>query len=185
MGNLYGYDATDIPPADDFEPLPDGLFPVVIIESEMRPTHAGDGRYLYLVEEVIDGPYTGRRLWDRLNLENQNEQTVKIAQRTLSAICHAVGILKPTDSSELHGKPMLAKVVVKPAKGQWPVGNEIKGYKPIDGEAAPTPPPKATVPAAAPWKHPAATPPKQATLKADPPKWDRSKKPADDTEPPY
>ena len=49
---------------------------------------------------------------------NASAQTVEIAQRTLSAICHATGGCR-SDSAELHLIPMIADVTVKPPKNGY------------------------------------------------------------------
>lgn len=95
MADLQGFDAQTVEPNDSFDPVPNGDYLCIITTSEMKPTKAGDGAYLELELQVIEGPYQGRKLWDRLNLNNANETTVKIAKGTLSAICRAVGVLHP------------------------------------------------------------------------------------------
>ena len=65
---------------------------------------------------MLDGPYKGRKLFDRLNLVNANPVTVEIAQRTLSAICHATGRMQVQDSEELHLIPFIADVQVLAAE---------------------------------------------------------------------
>jgi hypothetical protein len=79
---------------------------------------------------VLEGPLQGRHVYDQLNLINPNPTAEEIAQRTLSAICHAVGKLQVADSEELHFQPMVVKVAVKP-NGY----NEVKGYKPVQQAA--------------------------------------------------
>lgn len=129
MANL-AFDANQVDPTDQFEVLPAGDYPVMIVDSEMKPTKDNRGQYLQLTLEVIDGPCRGRKMWDRLNLQNPNQQAVEIAQRSLSQICHAVGVLQVNDSAELHDKPMVARVKVRPARGQYPESNEVSQYKP-------------------------------------------------------
>ena len=46
----------------------------------MRPTKAGNGSYLQLEIEILEGQYKGRRLWDRLTLNHPNAVAVQIAQ---------------------------------------------------------------------------------------------------------
>lgn len=128
MGNLSGFDASKVKPTS-FEPLPAGWYTVVITESENKPTKAGTGSYLQLTLEVVDGEYKGRKLFERLNLENPNAQAVEIARGTLSAICHAVNVLTPRDSSELHNKPMQANVSLRRRADNGEMTNEIKGYR--------------------------------------------------------
>jgi hypothetical protein len=138
MAHLGGFDASQVDPTNNFAPVPDGDYPVVITESEFKDTKNGRGQYLQLVLEVIDGPMKGRKIWDRLNLINDNKTAVEIAQKALSQICHAVGPLQPQDSSELHGKPLKATVVVSESPGYAP-SNDVKEYGKLDAEPAPAP----------------------------------------------
>lgn len=145
------FDATTVEPSAPMEVIPDAFYPMVISASKWEKTKKGDGVYLELTLTVVDGPMKGRKVWDRLNLQNPNTQAVEIAQRTLSAICHATGVLKVTDSSQLHDLPMEVKVIVK--QGEKGPMNEVKGYKKLGGAVA-TPvaaPAKPAAPSTAPW----------------------------------
>ena len=79
------------------------------------------GSYLQLTIEVIEGEYQGRKVFDRLNLDNPNSVAVQIAQSSLSSV--------PQDSIELRDKPLMVKISVKPADGQYGASNEVKGYE--------------------------------------------------------
>jgi len=154
-----GFDATTVEPRGEFDVLPNGKYVAAIIDSEWKPTKAGTGHYLAMTLEVLDGECKGRKFWDQLNLQNPNQQAVEIAQRTLSTMCHATGVLQLKDSSQLHNIPMLVKVVVKQQDGYDPK-NEVKGYAALGG-ATLTPPaakpaakPTTGRPAAAPWAKP-------------------------------
>ena len=127
MADLRGFDARQIEPAA-FEPIPAGKYLAVIIDSEMRPTKAGDGHYLYLTFEIIDGQYKGRQLWARLNLDNPNPTAKRIAQAELAAICRAVSVFTPNDSAELHNLPLVIHVRVRKRPDTGELVNEIKGY---------------------------------------------------------
>lgn len=148
MADLRGFDAQTVEPNDSFDPIPNGDYLCIITASEMKPTKAGDGAYLELELQVLEGQYQGRKLWDRLNLNNANDTTVKIAKGTLSAICRAVGVLQPKDSCELHDLPMLVKVACKKRDDTDELTNVVKGYKKRDtGSVTPV-----AAPAAAPAK---------------------------------
>jgi hypothetical protein len=125
------FDAEQIQPQASFEPVPVGEYTVMITESDLKPTKSGDGRYLQLVYDILEGDYKGRKIWDRLNLVNKNVTATEIAQRALSAICHAVGVLHPKQSEELHNKPFVVKVGIRPASGDFCESNTIKGYSSI------------------------------------------------------
>lgn len=150
---LNGFDARVVEPNAAFDPLPADWYMVVITASEEKPTKAQTGSLLELKLEVIEGEYKGRLLFDRLNLNNPNKQAVDIAQATLSAICRAVNVMTPKESSELHDRPMMAKVVVKPAEGGYSASNNIKGYAAVEGKAsAPAAQPPKAAASAPPWK---------------------------------
>lgn len=136
MANLSGFDARKVEP-NSFEPIPAGDYPVVIIASEMKPTKDGEGNFLELKLQIQGGKFDKRTLFDRLNLVNKNATAVQIAKGTLSAICRAVNVLTPNDSSELHGRRMLASVAARKAD-DGTVRNEVKGYKPVGSAAEPS-----------------------------------------------
>lgn len=140
MVNLnQDFDANQVDPTNHFDPVPAGEYPVMIVDSEMKPTKSGNGEYLQLELVIIDGPYKDRLAWDRLNLTNPNQTAVEIAQRTLSQICHAVGVMNVTDSVQLHDKPMIARLSHRPAQGEFNATNEIKEYKAMQNPASPRP----------------------------------------------
>jgi len=140
-------------------PLPTGWYNVMITESEMKATKAGTGHYLELTMKVMDGEHNGRMVWDRLNIDNPNPVAVEIANKTLSAICHATNVHELNDSTQLHGIPVQARVVVREASGGYDASNDIKGYKTVEGGATANPAaPQFTPPAAAPAPAPAPAP---------------------------
>ena len=160
------FDAANVDPNAGFELYPAGKYLVQIIASEMRPTKDGRGQYLYLELDILDGQFAGRKLFDRLNLVNDNPDTVDIAKRALSSICRATGQMQVKDSEQLHLIPMIADVRVRPPKGQYGESNSIR-YLPRNAAApsttaapatrgVPTAPAFAT-PAAAPAPNPAAS----------------------------
>ena len=156
MSNLSGYnfDASTIEPSSSFDPIPAGWYKAIISNSEMKPTRNG-GEYLSLTLQVIEGQYANRLVFARLNLKNANDKTVEIARKDLAAICRAVGVMSPQSSEELHDKPLMIKVKVRPAQGEYDASNDVGGYKADEGtDYTPPPPPKAPTPAATPAKKP-------------------------------
>jgi len=162
MANLGNFNAAEVEPSVGFDAIPAGKYQAVITDSEMKPNRAGTGEYLQIEFEIIDGDYRGRKVWARLNLENPNSEAVRIARADLSAICHAVGVLQPRDSVELHNLPLTITVKCrKTPDGE--IVNEVKGY------AA-----KASAIGAASAQTPASEPAAQQTASTTPP-WARSK----------
>ena len=128
------FDANQIEPIGNFEPLPVGSYVVVIDATEMKDAKTGKGQYLQLTYNVVDGEYHGRKIFDRLNIANENTQAQEIAQRALSAICRAVGVMHPTDSDQLKDIPFVVKVGIRAASGEFQASNIVKGYMRADGK---------------------------------------------------
>jgi hypothetical protein len=157
-------------PEDDrtFEPLPAGDYTMQVIESELKDTKSGSGQQLVLTLEVIEGPFSNRRVWDRLNIRNQNADAQRIAQRALADLCLAVGISSLRNSEELHFKPFIGAVKIREDKtGQYGPQNTVRykvrgGGAPRAASAGTAPkqaaPAQAAKPAAGtkPWQRPAA-----------------------------
>ena len=128
MADLNGFDANTVDPTTDFEPIPAGRYIAAITASEMKATKNGNGSYLQLEFVVLEGDCKDRKVWARLNLNNPNATAVKIARSELSAICHAVGVMQPKDSVELHNLPLQITVKCKKREDNGEITNEVKGY---------------------------------------------------------
>lgn len=150
------FDATGIAPAQAFELLPPGTYKAQIVDSEIRVTRNGTGKFLWIMLDILEGPYQGRKLFDQLNLVNPNPITVEMAQRTLSSICHAVGQLQVTDSQQLHLRPMMIAVSIEPAKNGYSERNRVryvvpKSERPSREQQAPPAAVSPPRPQTAPW----------------------------------
>ena len=130
MVSLRGFDANQVEPNAPLDPIPAGKYLAAIVKSEMKPTKSGQGEYLELNFQILDGDYKGRSVWARLNLNNPNAQTVKIARGELSAVCRAVGVMAPNDSTDLHNLPLVIDVRCKKRTDTGDITNELKGYAP-------------------------------------------------------
>jgi len=128
MANLNGFDANTVEPSSTFDPLPAGKYLAAITGTEMKPTKDSTGSYLNVELTILDGPFKDRKVWDRLCLNHQNAQTVKIARGNLSAICRAVGVMQPRDSVELHNIPLVVTVKLKKREDTGELTNEVRGY---------------------------------------------------------
>jgi hypothetical protein len=135
MVELTNYNPDEFEPLGSFEPLPVGDYVVVIESSEKKKAGTGDRNfYLQFVYNVIEGDFKGRKVFDRLNVENESEQAQTIAKRALASICIATGQHHPRNTEELHDKPFMVNVAIRPAKGDYGPSNSIKGYKMANGD---------------------------------------------------
>ena len=94
MPDAFGFDATEVEPRAALDVIPDGWYRAWITDSEMKANARGTGEYLQLVWTILDEEQKGRKIWDRLNVKNTNETAQEIARASLSAICHAIGVMR-------------------------------------------------------------------------------------------
>lgn len=127
MANLSGFNAANVDPEDDFAPIPAGEYVATITESVEVQNASSIGSHLKLTITILDGNYKNRKVFDRLHLNNQNQKAVEIANRRLSSICHAVGVMQPKDSNQFHDIPMVVKLAIE-EDGKY-TSNVIKNYK--------------------------------------------------------
>lgn len=110
------------------EPLPAGEYVAQIIEDTMKDTKKGDGKYLELKMEVLDGPNKGRWIFDRLNLQNPNKTAVEISERQMASLGKACGIATLTDSGQLRGIPITVAVKIEKS-ADYGDRNQVVAYK--------------------------------------------------------
>lgn len=149
MAYIGNFDPSTVAPATEFKALPSGEYLMAVTDSEMKETKGGTGQYLQMTFTVLQSAieeHLNRKVFVRLNLINTNPTAVEIAQRELSAICHATGVMKLQDSTQLHDLPLCCKVMHIPAKGEFQESNKISKYSPASeyGKGKPRPMPLAT-----------------------------------------
>jgi hypothetical protein len=163
----FQFDTNTVAPRENnFELLPAGTYVGQVVESEIIDLKSGNGSALKLTIEILQEGYRGRKVWARLNVKHNNPVAEKIAQEQLRELCDAIGIVRMTDTVELHNKPVAVRLKIrKDDTGQYEDQNEVVGFKPANGAtAAPSagafpPAQRAAAPATAPAAAAAATPP--------------------------
>lgn len=142
----------------DFSAIPLGDYPAEIVNSEVKDSkNKPQNKYWKLEFQITEGDYKGRKLWKNLNLINDNPQAVEIAQRELTSICEACGLVVIGSTEELHKIPMIISVKVTPATAQYAEGNDITKYSIDERFAKPAPSAPAATKAAPAKPAPAAT----------------------------
>lgn len=156
----FNFNASTVEPMQprSYGPLPAGDYEMIIVKSDVKPTKAGTGHYLELEMQVVSGEHSGRRHWERLNIDNPNKTAQDIAEAALASLCFAVGITDMTDTMQLHDIPFIAHVEIDRKE---PDRNRIMGYVNAGAAAVAAVPAKAAAPAARPAAPAAAAPAKR------------------------
>lgn len=146
--------AAPAPQQRSYGPLPEGSYQAVITRSDIKPTKAGTGNYIELEIQITDGEFSGRRLWERLNVDNPNKRAEDIAKAALGQLCAAVGVVDMDDTEQLHDIPFIVGVEIDRKE---PDRNRIVAYEPAATAPAPakpaaTPSAPARPAAARPWQ---------------------------------
>ncbi len=124
----FNFNAAAVEPMQQrsFAPLPTGDYDMMIVKSDIKPTKAGNGHYLELEMQVVGGEHSGRRHWERLNVDNPNKQAEDIAKAALASLCKALDIVDMTETEQLHDQVFVAAVEIDRKE---PDRNRIVGYK--------------------------------------------------------
>lgn len=148
--------ASDMPQGtSNFDPLPAGWYTANITQAELKTTAAGDGQYIKLRYDITGPTHQGRVVFGNLNIKNASAKAEEIGRQQLGEIMRAIGLAKVQDTDQLIGASIQIKLDVRPARTDEKTGktyeasNDVKGFKAVNGGAAPTFAAAATAPAAA------------------------------------
>ena len=153
-----GYDVANMPASDrNFDPLPAGWYLATITDASIQKTKSGTGSYIKIRYDITGPTHQGRVVFGNLNIKNPNPKAEKIANEDLGDIMRAIGLARVDDTDQLVGHNLSIKLSVKPAADGYDPGNEVKGFKSVDGAMPPVggpPRPTSSAPAASPSKPP-------------------------------
>ena len=106
------FNASEVEPSQEFQPLPEGKYEAVISDSDVKSTRNGSGRYVQLEFEVVSGEHKGRKVWGRYNIENPSADAVRIG-RAIPVIASLLG----PPHSRLSDYPLRCARVCNTAQG--------------------------------------------------------------------
>ena len=139
------FDVNELPVGNtgNFEPLPAGWYNVTVSQAELKYTKSGTGQYIKLRYDVTGPTHQGRVVFGNLNIKNANSKAEEIGRQQLGDIMRAIGLARVTDTDQLIGGHICIKLDVK-QDAQYGASNEVKGFRSVNGSAAPV---AASVPA--------------------------------------
>ena len=124
------------PGADDFKGnftlLEKGVYFFVIKKAEIKETKKGNGNYLNVEFQVIEGEREDTCVFKKFNLNNPNAKAVAIGKRHLAGLKHAVKIPDLSNEQEFVGCRVWGEVVIKPGNAGYPDQNDVGNFKSAD-----------------------------------------------------
>lgn len=163
----------ELPEESSPDPIPAGWYEATTVAAELKDTKDYSGKYIKVRYDIAGPTHQGRCVFGNLNIRNASPRAEEIGKAQLGSLCKCIGITdRLRDTDQLVGHAVQIKVGVrKDTTGQYGDQNDVKGFKPIDGDApvmmGPSPQSKfapaqkfapaakaapATAPASAPWK---------------------------------
>lgn len=146
MANLgYSADPNDLPEkGGDFELLTPGEYKMQAITADIRDTKKG-GQMVVWEFNIIEGPKTGRKIWDNVNIANppgysivDGKDPAKYGQQHNNQFAAAIGLVTGAgDTDNYLFKPVIGVVKVQKGTNGYGDSNAISAFKPASGGAAP------------------------------------------------
>lgn len=142
-------------PTNSFDPLPPGEYEAMVINAEERETRAGNGTFIALTMEILEGKFSGRKIWENLNVVNPNKTTVEMAHRNLKQLSIACGY--PAELTEIDWENCvnIPFTMTLDIDRKDSTRNRVMGYKRVGSGLAPfknAPGAHAPLTAAKPWE---------------------------------
>jgi uncharacterized protein DUF669 len=118
----------------NYSAIPPGYYMAIIRTLEFKKTKKAeaDGThygYLNLKIEIIEGPFSGRILFKKLNVESENQKVQEWHRGLVKRIFNIIGKENPENYEEMCGAPIMVEVEVKAPddynKNRY---NEIKDF---------------------------------------------------------
>lgn len=127
LQGLVDYDAE--PSTGEFEPVPEGVYELEIIDADVKSTKNGNGQVLHLINQIASGEYANRTIWAYINIQNSNETAQSIGQREFAALRKAIGVNNVNDTEDLLHKLYHGVVGVEERRDKpGTFSNRIKQY---------------------------------------------------------
>ncbi len=129
-----------------FTLIPEGTYKAVVVGDTIKMTKDSTGRVMELQVQIIEGPYAGNVIKDRINIVNKSAQAQAIGQGQLKRICSLTGCpFPPSDTTKIYGKPLLITVkheeFLSNKTGQPLKSNKIANYNTATAPAPAAPKP--------------------------------------------
>jgi hypothetical protein len=131
------YAVDELPQSSGYEVLPAGWYSANITGAELKTTKAGNGQYIAVRYDITGPTHQGRVVFGNLNIKNPNPKAEEIGRQQLGDIMRSIGLSKVSDTDQLIGGSLSIKLDIRKSE-EYGNSNDVKGFKSLNGSAAPT-----------------------------------------------
>jgi hypothetical protein len=131
------YAIDELPQSSGYEVLPAGWYSANITGAELKTTKAGNGQYIAVRYDITGPTHQGRVVFGNLNIKNPNPKAEEIGRQQLGDIMRSIGLSKVSDTDQLIGGSLSIKLDIRKSE-EYGNSNDVKGFKSLNGSAAPT-----------------------------------------------
>lgn len=137
---------SEAPQRNEFEHLPPGDY-VINLTNAVQSSKHGEELIITLENEVQEGEYAGRKIFDRLNFGADAQWKIDNCYAAIAEIAVAVGeSTAKKDLSNLMNKRLVARATVSKPNANGKVFNNVKEYLPYKSSGTVTNSQSKTVP---------------------------------------
>ena len=126
--SVLNIDVNELPEAQNFDPIPAGLYTVQIEKCDATPTKDATGIYLNIQMRVHSGDYVNRTVFSMINIKNKSDKAVQIGLGQLRQLALACDIHTIRDTDDFINKIVDAKVKIQPAEDGYEAKNVVSAY---------------------------------------------------------
>jgi hypothetical protein len=107
--------------------IPSGEYAAKVLTAEVRDSKTGTGSYILVRFSILDQKFAGRFVSEFITLKSPSEYAQEAGRLGLRKLLEAAGLDPEADPDlvDVQGKRMMATVVVRPAKGDFPESNLV------------------------------------------------------------
>ncbi|MFN4841361.1 MAG: DUF669 domain-containing protein [Phycisphaerales bacterium] len=118
----------------DFDLIPSGWYMAQIVEHDLQ--NVGNGLQARFTWEILDGPHSRRKVWQKEWAHHSNPKASEIGERMLRTLGRAMGVSQVKSTEDLAFKPVEVRVGISKKEEGYEQRNEVKSARPLGVRSA-------------------------------------------------
>ena len=124
----FTFSTTDVDTSDNYGLLPKGDYIACAVAAEVKTTKSGEGQFLEVRFQILEGSYKGRTIFDRYIFKNPSAEAEKIGKQQLARFLEAIGKQHIRDTQEVLDIPLVLSIGTTTRKDNGEDTNRVVKY---------------------------------------------------------